>query len=375
MTSQMRIGIFTQNLPPCICGISDHTMNLASGFRQLGHKVVLLGGRGSSSCDTFIFGDAWGFESIPHISSQIKKMRLDHLIMQYTPLMYANTNRKLEPLILFWQEIREYCRTSLIIHETYFRTWRRPKTLLTGTIEKRTLQALCRASHFIFTASEVLLYEMMEWNLSTIPVWLPISSNFPALKTDVKILRKKHGISDNSVLLTLFGGGTNLQWNLKFLWYLERYFLREKIAHNWLLLGGIPRAWLPPECIVINPGYLSVQSLSEQLSMTDIFLMPHWSGLSAKRGTLMAAMEHGLPVVGTRGYMTDMLWRNIDGVICVEQSDVIEFTSAVRNLALDSERRRKLGISNQKDFYSKFTWKHILEKFIRAILDDVDSLK
>jgi hypothetical protein len=365
--SRLRLGIFTRNLPPRFCGISDHSLRLAAELRQEGHEIALFGSRGAPSPGVHIFDDDWSSGTLSRVRAQIEEMRLDHLILQFTPLMYAQHGRSIGALIEFWQGLGEVIETSLILHETYFRTWRRPKTLLTGTVEKRALLAMCRGAHHVFTALERLPSEMAHWTLSRPPVLLPISSNIPLANTAASALRDRHNIRHGSIILTLFGGGNNLKWSLKYVRSLARHLEQQGIAHDWLLLGGVPRAWLPQASSVIDPGYLPLPELSAYLAMTDVFLMPNWGGVSARRTTLMAAMEHGLPVVGTRGYMTESLLTKVEGVVLAEPNDIVGFCEAVVDLARDPKRRRRLGEANQIDFAENFTWKLIVQGLIATL--------
>lgn len=364
----MRIGILTRTLPPYPCGIGDHTVHLASGLRALGHEVVTIAGMGASENSSLIVGDDFNASALNRLRQMISKLNLDHLVLQYTPLMYTHDNgrapRELPPML---EAIGEQLPTSLIVHETYFRTWRWPPSLLRGTSQKQTLQAMCRSSHNVFTASEPLLAEMGYWQLRRAPIRLHIGSNIPLAETNNSALRVRHGLNPNTVLLTLFGGGNNLKWMLGHVRALERRLRMEDVAHAWLLLGGVPRNWLPIDASVLNPGYLPLPALSAYLAATDIFLVPHWSGLSAKRGTLIAALQHSLPVVGINGYMTDPFWNTVGGVELFATHDSEGFLEAVVLLSRDGRRRRFMGDINKAYFEAHFTWPTLARRFLGSI--------
>jgi glycosyltransferase involved in cell wall biosynthesis len=95
--------------------------------------------------------------------------------------------------------------------------------------------------------------------------------------------------------------------------------------------------------------------------------MPHVQGLSAKRGTLMAALEHSLPVVGTKGAMTDEFWSRVAGVRLVEKADAANFVDSVAALCADRQRRQDLGRENAEYYRDQFTWPAIARKFLDAI--------
>lgn len=363
----LRIGILTRNLPPRYCGIGDYSVNLAGELRSQGHEVLLIGSRGEYAPGLKIVPDDWSVSGLNRLYSHIQAMQLGHLILQFTPLMYIQDGWRNQSLIELWQKLSDVANTSLIVHETYFRSWCRPKSILRGAFEKRDLVAMCRASHNVFTASEPLIFEMAEWRLQRPPILLPIGSNVPEAVSDIEALRTHYRLTPGTLVLTLFGGGNNLMWKLDHVQRLEQRLRQGGIEHVWLLLGGIPRSWLPEGAAVVDPGRLPLPELSAHLQMTDLFLMPNWSGVSAKRGTLMAAMNHALPVVGTRGYMTDRFWGGVEGVLLAQQNDIAGFVDMVVALAGDPLRRQLLGKANRKYFLAHFSREVIVQQLIDAL--------
>ena len=53
--------------------------------------------------------------------------------------------------------------------------------------------------------------------------------------------------------------------------------------------------------------------VSRRLSAADLNLSAFIDGVSTRRGSLMAALQHGVASVGTRGYLTDQMLLNEDG--------------------------------------------------------------
>jgi glycosyltransferase involved in cell wall biosynthesis len=101
--------------------------------------------------------------------------------------------------------------------------------------------------------------------------------------------------------------------------------------------------------------------------MSDIFLMPHFGGIGAKRGTLMSAMAHGLPVVGTRGVMTDPFWSDVPAVALFDEKAEEDFTEGVLALCRDGGLRQSMGSQNADYFRANLTWPTIAAKFLNAI--------
>ena len=134
------------------------------------------------------------------------------------------------------------------------------------------------------------------------------------------------------------------------------------------MLGGIPESWFTLKLPVTSLGRVSEKDLSIRLQTSDIFLMPHYAGLCAKRGTLMAAMQHGLPVVGTETRMTDAIWKDHRGITLLARPDAEGFAKSVLELSRDGQKRLVMGITNQ-DFFNRFcTWPTIAKAFLHKVM-------
>jgi glycosyltransferase involved in cell wall biosynthesis len=64
-----------------------------------------------------------------------------------------------------------------------------------------------------------------------------------------------------------------------------------------LMLGGDHGARLDDR--LVQPGWLPPETLSAYLLAADVALLPYVDGASARRGSLLACAEHGLPIVTT----------------------------------------------------------------------------
>ena len=364
----MHFALLTQNAPPQICGIGDHSLRFADALRAAGHHATVLARRGLSEDGVEIVPGEIGRDWLAAVVDRLDRFGSDHLILQYTPLMYSSGRWRIErELLRCWRSLCARRSTSLIVHETFFRVWWYPPSLLRGMIQRALLRRFAAGSRNVFSASEPLHEEMSGWALARTPVFLPIGSNIPVAEGDTPALRQSYGIAEREVVLALFGGGTSLKWSAGHVDMVEAKLNEAGIPHCWLLLGGIPRDWFSLTARVLSPGRLSSADLSAHLQLTDIFLMPHVSGLSAKRGTLMAALEHALPVVGTRGPMTDAFWSTVAGVMLVDVANAAKFAAAVVALCPDRQRRQTLGRKNAEYYREKFAWPKIARKFLDTI--------
>lgn len=363
----LRVGVISRDAPPRHCGVGDHSVCLADALNAHGAETRILAFGGSTSgvvsANATTEAGAW----LDWLVQELQRLQSEHVLLQYTPLYYQDIPAWSDARLRdWWSSLERRYATSLVVHETYYRTLRRPRTLVSGTRQKRTLKALARGSDVVFTASDVLLRELQSWELRRAPVLLPIGSNLPRVEGSRETMRERYGIEPDTAVLTLFGGGNTLKWMSGFVNAVSNGLDAHGLAHRWLLLGGVPEDWFELSQRALAPGRLSPELLSEHLSMTDLFLMPHHSGLCAKRGTLMAAMQHGLPVVGTRGPMTDSFWDSVTGVRVTECA-VSSFVGAVTTLVADLPTRQRMGAANENHYDQHFDWRHIARTVMTAI--------
>jgi glycosyltransferase involved in cell wall biosynthesis len=110
---------------------------------------------------------------------------------------------------------------------------------------------------------------------------------------------------------------------------------------------------------IVRTGYLPPPELSATLLACDVIALPFRDGASARRGTLMAALAHGLPIVSTLPARTSPLagpatvWlgagpnavavRDGDSILLVPPDDAEALAAALIRLADDPDLRARLA--------------------------------
>jgi len=361
----MNIVIITRKILPTKCGITDHSLMLAKSLLNLGYRTTIMAGKGEQGENRKIISDDWCNSSLSVLFKELKSLKVDHIILQYTPLSFeVNKGVSNYALRHFWETCGEHWQTSLIIHETYFQVWWYPPSWWRGPQQKRMLQQLSQSSHNVFTASELLVNELNSWGLDHKTNRLSLGSHFPVHNIDRIKERDRIGISSGEVVLTLFGGGQALKLMSQLVNQLDTFLSKNNISFCWCLLGGIPQDWFSLSAPVLSPGRMSELEISKFLQISDIFLVPHQCGLTAKRSALMAGMQHGLPIVGTKGYMTDLFWDGVPGVTLVPVSQKSKFNEEVLELCNNQHLRNLHGKQNQIYYENNCTWEKIANTLI-----------
>ena len=105
-------------------------------------------------------------------------------------------------------------------------------------------------------------------------------------------------------------------------------------------------------------GFLSPGRVSAHLAAADLMVMPYRDGVSLRRGTLMAVLAHGRPLVTTvPGTPTPEL-RHGENVCLVPPDDPAALAEAIVALVADPARRGRLG-RGAREVAGLFDWGRI----------------
>jgi glycosyltransferase involved in cell wall biosynthesis len=100
-------------------------------------------------------------------------------------------------------------------------------------------------------------------------------------------------------------------------------------------------------------GPLSPKQLSRHLTACDVLLQPYPDGVTTRRTTVMASLEHGLPVITTLGRLSEeSLWSRSNALVTINSVDPEEFVQAAVALLRDQTELSRLRTAASA-FYSE----------------------
>ncbi len=105
-------------------------------------------------------------------------------------------------------------------------------------------------------------------------------------------------------------------------------------------------------------GFLPSQRVSAHLGAADLMVIPYRDGVSLRRGTLMAVLAHGRPLLTTQGPEPPELFQQGEAMWLVAPDDPEALAAAVEELAGDPERRAALA-AGAKTLGNSFGWDRI----------------
>ncbi len=290
------------------------------------------------------------------------------LLLQYVP--HAFGLKAMNVPFCAWFAARRHDERWVFFHEVVY-PWspRAPLRhhVLAGTT-RVMLRLVARAADRAFVSIPAWA-EHLPSRLRPRTEWRPVPSNLPTHVPSDALARVRAELGEG-LLLGHFGTFGQATAGL-----LERALvplLRASTARRALLLGRGSRAWREglarrcPELAgqLLYRDSLAPEELAAHLSVCDVLFQPYIDGVSARRGTTMASLALGRPLVTNTGHLTEPLWRTLDAVALVEGADPAMLVAATERLLSHPEERAALGARAAEVYRQRFS----LERTLEALL-------
>ncbi len=436
----MKVCLISGEYPPMQGGVGDYTRELACALLALGVEVHVITSaraaarsqaRSTAECRSSSQGRRhsagapwlttsgqppivhpniarWGWRSLATIQRLLDDVVPDIVHIQYQTAAYG-MHPAINFLPLWLRRRRPHLRTVITYHDLRV-PYLFPKA---GRLRWWVTLAPARWSHAVIVTNpeDWSKLEIGGWRLETgdrgfdlqspisnlqSPVLIPIGSNIhpsPPPGFDRTAWRERWGVRSNEILLVYFGflnaskGGETLVEALAEL-------VRRGHPVRLMMLGGqvgdsdpTNRAYLERVQRLIEAwgvsdrvfwtGFLPPEEVSAALLSADLAVLPYRDGASFRRGSLMAVLAHGVPVVTTHPRpvpdvppLADVP-RLVDGVNArlVPPDDPSALADAIADLSTDPGLRRHLG-EGARELAQAFTWDKIAAK-TRAVYEQL----
>jgi hypothetical protein len=325
---QETLGTLLVYLDPgrAVDGIRDHCEALNCALRQSGGRAELA-----------LVPDPESVRSVPDAGS---------VVIEYNPFSWGRRGfaPTLAASLRALGQRRPRPTIALMVHEP-FMPFSGVRAAAMGTYQRIQLANLRRASDLAFVSTETWVEKVARWGPSRPVHVLPVGSTLPDRRASRAAERARLQIADDELVVAAFGTD-----------HPSRLMGHVTAAVTALLVDGhrtvflnlgaeAPRPQaLPPEVRVIAPGNRRLEETAALLSTADLFLAPFADGVSTRRTTVMAALQHGLPVVGTRGESTGPLLGGASDALVLAPADRVHlFVSSAAWLAENARARAELG--------------------------------
>lgn len=318
----MRWAILTGEYPPDPGGVSDYTRLVAEALAAAGDSATVYAPPGAVAPErpgvTVVrLPDHFGPRGLLALDRALARTRPDRLLVQYVPHAYGY--KAMNVPFASWVATRgkRLAPVWVMFHEVAFPLlWRPLRYALLASVNALMARLLAGAADRIFASVpgwEPVLKRFCPW--SPRPEWLPVPCNVgtAADPTEVAAVRTKFA-PDPARLVGHFGTYSPSTCDI-----LTRTFtglLGRDAGVRVLLLGrhsdryctdlaatapGLAgRAWAT--------GELAPDQLAAHLRACDVLIQPYPDGVSSRRGSTMAGLANGVPVVTNLGPLSEAVW-------------------------------------------------------------------
>ncbi len=403
----MRIGLITGEFPPMQGGVGDFTHELGKALVALGHEVHLLTSAKhntqpktqNSELETrnplaraivhrSIRG--WGWDCWRDISRLHDALHFDILNIQYQTAAYGmHPAINLLPLRLrTGTELRPH--TVVTFHDLKA-PYLFPKA---GRLRWWVNLALARWSDAVIATNAEDFARLSAYpfihSLSLIPIGSNISPKLPA-GYDRTAWRARWELKPDDLLLSYFGFLNESKGGETLIQALHKLMNDPRLSANprLLMIGGKTGSSDPTNVAylkkieglieelgltdrVLWTGYTPRPEVSANLLASDICVLPYRDGASFRRGSFMAALAHGLPIVSTRPRVDVPELRHGENILLVPPDAPVALAEAIAKLADDARLRRRLGEGATR-LSQDFTWGKIAEK-TEALYEEIADI-
>ncbi len=368
--------ILTPEFPPLMGGVSDYTSLLANGLANAGDAVHVWGpeGIGERENSNLVVHDTlgkFGLQDLRRTGDLLSAFPGSRrLLVQWVPHGFGFRSMNVPLCLWLWNRaIRHGDRIELTVHEPYLPFGGSGRQMFAATVHRAMTVILLQAANLVWIT-------IPEWESRLRPYalgralqfkWLPVPNNIPVdpnPQAECEI-RQKYG-NVHQKLLGHFGThGKNVTSLLEEI-IPELFHQRDDAAL--LLMGTGSREfrevlvsrwpWLADR--VYATGSLAASDLSHHLSACDLVLQPYPDGISSRRGSAMAALAHGRPMVTTTGHNSEDFWLGCDAVAITPVSDTTAYIAAACRLLDNGHERIQLGERARLLYQTRFDIRHIV---------------
>ena len=381
--------LITGEYPPARGGVGDYTCRLALALQKRGVSPRVLTRRiraGHKERTSQTLGQGTPFLRTPLLARRItfgtvlsalkfSWARIAHIQYQ-TGAYQMRPIVNLLPLLL---KLR-WRGPSVVTFHDLLEPYLFPKA---GPVRMSANRLLARSASAVIATNPEDAARLRTWGVKRMKL-IPIGSNIqnnPPSDYSREAWRAASGIRPDTVLLAYFGFLNNSKGLEDLLHAVDA--LRGSGDFRLLMVGGGIGASDPTnkqtaaslnslaaslglEDSLVWTGYLPTEEVSAALLSADMAVLPFSDGASFRRGSLLAVLEHELPVITTQSKQmlsteeADSWPELIDGenALLVTPGDREALASAVHRLSTDHELRHLLS-KGASDLARYFNWERI----------------
>lgn len=378
----MKLCILTARFPPQRCGIGDYSYFLGSALARAGHQVDIVTSVGPLDEALYPASEGlrmhrvvrgWGTHDLPQILRHVRRLHADVLYLQYTPQAFDRRGMTFAinavPLLT-----RAFTATRVVtnFHELFISLHGSLKRRLGASWQRAAVLAMAFGSHAIGVTDTEWKRRLRALGVRKSISVIPVGSNIP----DIQVSQEERARLRSELLhgregLLVVGFGAWYDRNIPAILYGLSRLLKKRHARL-LWIGGedtLPRHRAPVEAAMHRygireedvhwAGAVSHPTASRFISAGDMMVLPFMDGVSTRRTTAISALQHGVPLLTTRGADPERYFVHGATAFLVPPGEDDALAEGIMMLADQPELRERLSAGGQSLYSSTFSWEAI----------------
>ncbi|MCB8967814.1 MAG: glycosyltransferase family 4 protein [Ardenticatenaceae bacterium] len=383
----VKIGLITGEFPPMEGGVGAFTQEVARELACLGHDVHILTSRAARPqmedanfreltqpvalpfATLYPFIRKWRWPALAEVTDWVIRQRLELVNIQYQAAAYEMRSPAVN--LLPWR-LRGVVKTAVTFHDLRV-PYLFPKA---GRLRETAVYFMAKQANGVIVTNQADYEALRRVGVAAaclrqIPIGSNITTHMPTAD-EIAAARAALGLTAAHHLLGYFGflneskgadtllaalAALDAQTHLLFIGgqtgssdATNQAFLAQMRAQITALGLDARVHWT---------GFVPDERVSTFLHAADVMVMPYRDGVSLRRGTLMAVLAHGRPLITTLPLTPTPELAHGEQAWLVPPDDVAALAQAMRTLLGDVSLRQRLG-AGAAQVAGLFTWDKIV---------------
>lgn len=364
--------MITCEYPPQVGGVSDYSWLVARGLAGEGDDVHVwcpASAQGEPPCsgvNVHRVLHSTKMNSLQKLGKYLDEFQgRRRLLVQWVPHGYGYRSMNLPFCVWLWDRARNSNdELDIIVHEPFLAfgegTWRQDAA---AAIHRIMITIMLHAATRVWVTIPAWEQRLRPYLLDRhIPVkWLPVPSN-----VECGAVSSNPAETNAAINLGHFGGLNPSTYGM-----MEPLIPALLAGHSnrSLILIGRDSSKFRANIIKRNPGLagqveatgeLPPEELSRWIRKCNIMIQPYPDGISSRRGTAMAALCHGVPMVTTKGRLTEEVWERSGAVGLAPAGDMVQFLHTANDLLLSVQKRTEMSVRARRFYGEHFDLSHTI---------------
>ena len=309
--------------PPRVGGVADFTRVMATALAATGRQVHVWSPAPADAMAGVTVHPLEGGYAARHLGAIGRALDTceapRRLFVQWVPHGFGYKSLNIPFCLWVWRRARGGDSLHVMVHEPYLPfDSRRLRQNVGAAAHRLMLMVLLRAADrvWVSTPSFVPLVRRFGPRRPLQYSWLPVPSPIARHGLPAEVQARRRALAATSPVVGYFGTASLLVADV--LGKVIVGIARRRPDVRFVLLGRGSDTFadaleacdpLLGQAIVAR-GERSAQEISTLIQCCDVFVQPYPDGVSARRTTLMALLEHGSAVVASSGVRTEESWNH-----------------------------------------------------------------